>query len=209
MKATLLAIYTIALKLGGFGLLIVGVLDSSFLFMPLGNDLLMVGLTANHHGKLLYYAAMATLGSVAGCLIIDWIGRKGGEEGLHKLLSERRIEYVKKKVTQEAGWALALAAIMPPPFPFTPFVVGAAAFQYPRKKLFSILATMRFLRFAGIGLLGIFFGDRILNIAKEPAVEYSIIAIVIISIIGSVASIYKWIQRSRTARGPSGAEAPA
>ena len=84
-------------------MLILGVLDSSFLFMPLGNDLLMVAMTASRHVMLPYYAGMATAGSVLGCLITDILGRKGGEAGLEKKLPRKRMEYIKRKVTQRAG----------------------------------------------------------------------------------------------------------
>src|SRR5947207_3972399 len=113
--------------LGGFGLLILGVLDSSFLFSPFGNDLLMIALTARRHGRILFYAAMATAGSVLGCFITDAISRKGGEAGLEKRVPKRRLNYIKKKVKKSAGWALVLAALMPPPFPFTLFVAASAA----------------------------------------------------------------------------------
>ena len=33
-------------RMGGFGLIRFGILDSSFLFLPLGNDLLLIVLTA-------------------------------------------------------------------------------------------------------------------------------------------------------------------
>ena len=36
-------------SLGGPGLLLLGILDSSFLFAPLGNDLLVVAMTARKH----------------------------------------------------------------------------------------------------------------------------------------------------------------
>src|ERR1700704_5621630 len=111
MRSALLAVYAIASKLGGFGLLLVGLFDSSFLFMPLGNDLLMLGLTANHPHRLLYYAAMATAGSVAGCFLTDVIARKGGEEGLKRLLSPGQIEYLKRRVSNNSGWPIAVAAI--------------------------------------------------------------------------------------------------
>jgi membrane protein YqaA with SNARE-associated domain len=200
MKSTLLAICAVAAKMGGFGLLILGILDSSFfLFMPLGNDLLMLGLTAQNHKKLLYYAAMAAAGSAIGCLLTDAVARKGGEEGLPRLLPPKRIEYVKKKLSKKAGWAIALGALMPPPFPFTAFVAASAAFQYPRKKLFSVLVPARFARFCVIGLLAIFFGDGVLRIADSPFVEYTLIGVVIISIVGSAVSVYRWIQRSRVA----------
>jgi membrane protein YqaA with SNARE-associated domain len=210
LKATVLAIYAIALKLGGIGLLIVGLLDSSFLFMPFGNDLLILGLTANHHDKLLYYAVMATLGSGAGCFLTDWVARKGGEEGLQKLFSPKSFEYAKKRVSTKAGWALALASIMPPPFPFTLIVAGAAAFQYPRKKLLTIVVAMRFVRFLGIGLLAVFFGRGILQIAESRWVQYPILGLVILSIVGSAISLHNRIKRhGSTSKGPAEAATPA
>jgi Uncharacterized membrane-associated protein len=195
MKQALLAVYAIAAKLGGIGLVLVGLFDSSFLFMPLGNDLLMLGLTANHHARLLYYAAMATAGSLAGCFITDWIARKGGEEGLQKMLPRNRIEYLKKRVRNNTGWPIALAAILPPPFPFTAVVAGAAALQYPRRKLLLILGVMRYIRFAGIGILSIFFGRQILDISQHPFVEYSVLGLVVLAIAGSAVSIFKWTRR--------------
>jgi len=36
-------------KFGGLGLVVLGILDSSFLFAPLGNDLLVVAMTARKH----------------------------------------------------------------------------------------------------------------------------------------------------------------
>jgi membrane protein YqaA with SNARE-associated domain len=185
------------LHLGGFGLLIFGALDSSFLVMPLGNDLLMVALTARHKARLPYYAAMATAGSVIGCLIMDLIARTGGEQGLEKALGSKRTEYVKKKVRKNAGWALAVASLMPPPFPFTPFVAGAAALQYPRKKLLGVVAGARFVRFSIDGLLAVLFGTRILRWAQTPVFIYAMIGLIVISIAASAISIYGWIRRSR------------
>src|ERR1700761_2832075 len=85
-------------SLGGVGLLLLGILDSSFLFMPLGNDLLVVALTASHHQRMLYYAAMASAGSVIGCFLTDLVCRKGGEKGLEKNFSGRTMDYVQKKI---------------------------------------------------------------------------------------------------------------
>lgn len=212
MKAFLLHIAGILYGLGGLGLLIMGVLDSSFLFMPLGNDLLVIALTARHESRMPYYAVMATLGSVAGVLLVDVLSRKGGEKGLNGRVSPERLEYVKRKMERRAGWALALAALMPPPFPFTPFVVAASALQYPRKRLLGIIALARLVRFSGAGLLAIIFGRRIIRMADTPAVQYVIVALVIVSIAGSAASVYSWVRRSRSktpGMREAGGDAPA
>ncbi len=183
--------------LGGFGLLLLGILDSSFLFLPLGIDLLMVALTAQHHDRMLYYAAMAAAGSVLGSFTTDWVSRKGGEAGLKNRISPRRLKYIQTRVEKRAGVALALSAVAPPGFPFTPFVIVAAALQYPRVKLLSIVALFRFIRFAIEGLLAIRFGPRILRLAQMPAVQHAILAVVIISIVGSAWSLYKLYKSSR------------
>lgn len=197
MKAFLASLYFVFLRLGGFGLLIMGVLDSSFLFMPLGNDLLIVAMTVKKHAMLPYYAFMAASGSVLGCALVDFLSRKGGEAGLEKTMSPRRLEYVKKKVKKSAGWAVAFASLMPPPFPFTPFIAAASALQYSRKKLLTVVAVTRLVRFLIVGLLAVVFGERILHLAEKPALQYAILAIVVISIAGSALSIYTWIKRSR------------
>lgn len=176
-----------------------GVLDSSFLFMPLGNDLLVIALTARHEARMPYYAVMATLGSVGGVLLIDVLSRKGGEKGLTGRVPPERLAYIKGKMEKRAGWAIAIASLMPPPFPFTPFVIAAAALQYPRKRLLAIIAASRLLRFSVAGVLAIIFGRRIIKMADSPIVEYTIVFIVIVSIAGSAFSIYSWIRRSKGA----------
>ena len=116
------ALFRFFWELGGPGLLLLGILDSSFLFAPLGNDLLVVALSAHYHSvpRMLYYAAMSTIGSVLGCLLVDMILRPAGEHGLAKHLPARRIGYIKAKVERNAAWALIVASVAPPPFPFTP-----------------------------------------------------------------------------------------
>ncbi len=59
-----------AVSLGGPGLFIIAFLDSSFLSFPEVNDLLIIWLTTQHKERMVYYAAMTTLGSVAGCLAL-------------------------------------------------------------------------------------------------------------------------------------------
>jgi len=187
--------------LGGFGLLLLGILDSSFLFMPLGNDLLVVALTANHHQRMLYYAAMASAGSVVGCFLTDLVCRKGGEKGLEKNFSGRTMDYVQKKIKNHAGPALAVACLLPPPFPFTPFVIVMAALQYPRWKLLGIVAAGRLIRFTAEGWLAIVYGRRILEMAKNPLLQQIVIGLVVISIAGSAWSIYSWVKRARAGHG--------
>jgi membrane protein YqaA with SNARE-associated domain len=185
--------------LGGPGLLLLGILDSSFLFAPLGNDLLVVAMTAHYHSvsRMLYYAAMSTIGSVLGCLLVDVTLRSAGEHGLARYLPARRIGYIKGKVERNAAWALIVASIAPPPFPFTPFIMAAAALQYPRKKMLAITGAARMVRFTAIGALALIFGRRILRWAQSDVVQAILIGLIVLCIVGSVISVVSWIRRSR------------
>lgn len=184
--------------LGGFGLLLLGVLDSSFLFLPLGNDLLVVALTAAHHERMFWYVAMAAAGSVAGVDFTRWVSAKSGEKSLEATHKTRQVAYVEKKVKERGGIALAIASLMPPPFPFTPFIIVAAALQYPRKRMLAIVGACRALRFTIDGVLALIFGRQIIRIARAPRFQVFIIVLVIVSIAGSAFSIYGWIRKSRT-----------
>jgi membrane protein YqaA with SNARE-associated domain len=190
-------------NMGGPGLLVLGILDSSFIFAPLGNDLLVVAMTARSHStlKMLYYAGMSTIGSMLGCLLVDIIMRKAGEKGLEKHLSPKRLEYVRKKVEKRAGWALAVASIAPPPFPFTPFVMATAALQYSRAKMLAIVGAARMVRFTVLGLLALRFGRSILKWAEGDVVQGILIGLVVLFAVGSVISVYGWIKRSRSVGG--------
>jgi len=199
MHALLKSLAHFFFSLGGVGLLLLGVLDSSFLFMPLGNDLLVIALTASRHQFVAYYVAMATTGSVAGVAFTDWVSRKGGKKGIEGNGKTRRVRYIERKVQQNGGLALAFAALMPPPFPFTPFIIVASALQYPRKKLLGIIGVARGIRFGIEGWLALIFGRGIIRMGQDPNVQWAIIGLVVISMTGSVWSIWNWVRKSRTA----------
>lgn len=186
--------------MGGFGLLILSTIDSSPLFFPFGNDLLMVAMTARRHKMIFYYALMAAAGSVVGSFIVDALSRTEGEKAFEKTVSPKRFTYIKTRVTRRAGLALAFASLMPPPFPYTPFVAGAAAFQYPRKRLLSVIFFTRFARFLIDGILAILLGKRLLALAHSRTVDYAVLALVLLSVGVSIFALVKLIRDSRRAR---------
>jgi membrane protein YqaA with SNARE-associated domain len=141
---------------------------------------------------------MSTIGSILGCLLVDIVLRPAGEHGLAKHLPARRIGYIKGKVERNAAWALVVASIAPPPFPFTPFVMAAAALQYPRNKMLVITGAARMVRFTAIGALALVFGRRILEWAQSGVVQGVLIGIIALCVVGSVISVLGWIRRSRS-----------
>jgi membrane protein YqaA with SNARE-associated domain len=191
-------LFAFFLHLGAFGLVLLGVLDSSFLFLPVGNDLLLVVLVARNHGQLPVYVLAASLGSAAGVLLLDLVCRKGGEEGLKKMMSRKRLSYLKKKMKQNAAVPLIVACLAPPPFPFTAVIAAAGAFQYPRLRLLGLVFGARAIRFSLIGLAAIRFGRGILRIANAPQFTWFMVGFTALCLIGSTLSIIRWIRLSRS-----------
>jgi len=185
------------LSLGAFGPLIFGIADSSFLFLPFGNDLLVVILTVRNHAHLPWYVLTAAIGSTLGVVLLDAVCRKGGEEGLKRMMKPRRLEYFKRRMSNQAAVAIGLACLAPPPFPFTLVIASASAFAYPRPRLLGLVFIARAIRFTIIGMLAIRFGRDILRIARTPETTWIMIAFILVCLVGSAFQVLQWVRRSR------------
>lgn len=174
-----------------------GALDSSFLFVPVGNDLVVVLLVARHHANWGLYVLSAVCGSTLGVFFLDLVARKAGETGVQKVAGSRRFDYLKRKIGKYGGRALALACLSPPPFPFTMVVATTSALEYPRRKLLLIIAASRAVRFTILAVLALKYGQGILRIVNSSPFKWTMIAFVFLCIAGSVFSIAKWVRGSR------------
>ena len=67
-------------RLGGPGLVLLGIADNSVVPLTGSMDVLTIWLAARHREPWPYYAAMATIGAVIGGYITYALARKGGKE---------------------------------------------------------------------------------------------------------------------------------
>jgi len=185
-------------SLGGLGLLLLGTLDSSFLVLPLGNDLLMVALTANHREHMFYYVAMATAGSIIGVTLAHWVSSKTGQKAIEGGKKSGQVQYVERQMKKYGGLAIGVAALAPPGFPFTAFIVVSAALQYPLKRMVAIVGACRLVRFLVEGFLALIYGHRIIAMAKSPGLQVFLILLIVVSIAASVFSVWGWVRKGRT-----------
>ena len=200
MKRVVLHLGHFFFALGGVGLLLFGMLDSSFLFLPVGNDLLIAALTANNPHHMLYYVAMATAGSTIGVALAHFVSSRTGKKAIEGDHKSRKIAFVERKVQQYGGLAIAVATLAPPGFPFTAFIVAAAALQFPLGKMLAIVASCRLVRFLVVGWLALYYGSRIMDMAKAPAFQIFLTVLIAVSIAGSIFSIWGWVRKGRGAR---------
>ncbi len=161
-----------AFRAGALGLLVVGALDSSFLMLPLGNDLLLMALSARFHDKVVWYVLAAVVGSMLGMYLTIWLSGKG-QKGLQKTVGRSRFKFIQERIEKHGVWALSLAGMMPPPFPFTAFVAAASAAKYPPKKLLMIVGCSRLARFSIEAALAVHYGRWVLSarvrLSAKPA----------------------------------------
>jgi membrane protein YqaA with SNARE-associated domain len=186
------------LQFGVFGLFFLAIADDSFLFLPIGSDLLTVLLVARHSDQLAVCVLAAATGSTIGVLLLDLVCRKGGEEGLKRLVKPKLLTYLKRQMEQHAAAALIVSCLAPPPFPFGASIAAASAFQYPRPRLLVLVFVARAVRFSLVGWAAIYFGRRILRIANSTEFLWIMSGFIAFCLIGSIVSITHWVRIGRS-----------
>jgi membrane protein YqaA with SNARE-associated domain len=144
---------------GGLGLFLIAFLDSSVLTFPVINDLLLIDLSVKNPARMPYYAAMATLGSVGGCLLLYFLARKGGEAMFHKHAGPRA-QHIHAWINRNGFLSILVTALLPPPTPFKVFVIAAGALDMPMRTFVLGLLVARGFRFFGEGFLAVKYGDQ-------------------------------------------------
>jgi membrane protein YqaA with SNARE-associated domain len=150
-------------RLGGWGLVLLGVADNSVVPLTGSMDVLTIWLAARHREPWIYYALMATIGAVLGGYITYSLARKGGKHAMERRLSKRRAAKVYKRFERWGFGAIAIPAVLPPPFPFVPFLLAAGAMQYSRAKFLGALVLGRGVRYSVAAYFGALYGRQILR----------------------------------------------
>ena len=185
--------------IGYFGPLVTGILDSSFLVLPFGNDLVVVGMVSHRPHGAPWYVVSAACGSCLGVLLLTLVARKLGEEGIKKVAGEKRFENLHGRIEKRAGAAVALAGLAPPPFPFTIVIAIVAALDYPIWRILLFNFCARAVRFAVLAILALEFGRSVIQIAKAPAFQWGMIVFIALGVVASVFSLWNWWRKIRKA----------
>ena len=185
------------LRLGIFGLFLLSALDSSFLVLPFGNDVLLIAMVSRDRSSLVWisYVLVSALGSILGVFVIDLIMRKAGEKGLERFVSAKKIEKFKAKLENKAGVTVFVATLLPPPFPFTPVVMTASALQTPRTKLLGAVFVGRLVRCTIEALLALYFGRKLIAYINSDVVTYFVYGLIALAAVLSTLSLITWLRR--------------
>jgi membrane protein YqaA with SNARE-associated domain len=192
-------IYGVALSIGGVGLFGIAFLDSSFISLPQINDILVVLMVTQNKSWMLYYAFMATAGSVAGCYVIYFLAEKGGEAFRKRRLRSGRGAGILALYKRHGLLALIVPALLPPPAPFKLFVLMAGVAGVRPLPFIGAIAFARGLRYVALGILAIYYGDAALELMRTRGREVALWLAGII-VVGAVAWWW-WNRRASRAAG--------
>ena len=110
-------------------------------------------------GSILALVIVCTLGSAAGCVVLYFAGRKGGQVILGKFDEQRRVQ-VREQIERYGFWAVLGSVMGPPPVPTKLFVLSAGVFGMRISKLLAGVIIGRTIRYSVSAYLAVTLGDR-------------------------------------------------
>lgn len=183
-------------RLGGPGLVLVGLVDNSVVPFPGGMDVFTILLSMSHRELWWYYAIMATIGSALGGYLTYRMGQKGGEETLEKKFSKKRADKIRGIFKKYGFWAIVVGCITPPPVPISPFFIAPGIAKYPLRKFFAAVALGRSARYFLVAYLGSIYGRTVFHwlFRYYRPVLYILLTL---TLLGGLAALYYWRRSKR------------
>lgn len=190
---TAATIWTTLRRWGGLGLLLIGVVDSSFIPTLGSLDIFNAVLAARHRDLWWYYAMMSTAGSVAGAYLMYRLASGAGTGWLQKRMGAARVARVDRMLEKYGVAAVLIAVVAPPPFPSSPFFVAAGALKFPlRKYLIAVIAGRAF-RYSLVAWIASHYSRGIIRVLRHPQ-QYApvTISITLALVLVAVAAALVW-----------------
>lgn len=189
---TVLLVWTWLVRLGGPGLILLGIADNSIIPLTGSMDVLTIWLAAGHRNLWPYYAAMATVGAVLGGYVTYAIGRKSGKEAIQKKIKKSRADKLFNRFDRWGFTTVAVGALLPPPFPLVPVLLTAGAMQYSRKKFVGALTLGRAVRYSLIAGFGSIYARQITGFFNRYY-KLAVLILIGLALIGAVLALREYL----------------
>jgi membrane protein YqaA with SNARE-associated domain len=183
--------------LGPLGEVLLGIADASVIPTPGSLDILIILLvgSAPHHWWIFVIAA--TVGSAIGALITYGIGLEGGKEGLEKRIPEKTLKNVYRWSEKYGVGAVAVPALLPPPFPLSPFLLAAGVLRVPKTKFLTAYSAGRLVRYSIVAWLGRLYGKSLIDVMQHYS-KPIIWALIVLAVLGGIgAGIYIYDRKKK------------
>ncbi|HEY7288974.1 MAG TPA: VTT domain-containing protein [Vicinamibacterales bacterium] len=182
------------------GVFVLAALDSTIVFsLPLGIDAAVVILSARTSRTWWWVVpVIAVSGSLVGAALTFWTGVKIGESGLERYIHSSRLDRVRRKIKKSGAIALAVLDLIPPPFPFTPFVLAAGALSVRVSTFFVTLAICRLLRFGIEAALAQLYGQQVLSLLNSNLFHDIAAVMIALAVIATIVSVVRLMTSTRS-----------
>ena len=178
-----------------WGLWLIAALDSTIIFtLPLAVDITVIVLSSLVRDLFWVYPLVATAGSLCGAAVTYYIGSRVGDAGLGRFVSGSRLSAVRRRVQTRGAVAIAFLDLVPPPFPFTAFILAAGALKVSAHRFFIWLAVARLLRFGVEAVLAYFYGRHIISWFQSERFEYIAWFLVAAALLGTTLAVIQLIR---------------
>jgi membrane protein YqaA with SNARE-associated domain len=188
--------WLLALFATPLGIFVLAALDSTmFFFFPLGIDAVVIIVSARMSSRAWMIPILATAGSVAGAALTFSMGTIIGDAGLERYAPRKRLTMIRARLKNTGAIGLAALDLIPPPFPFTAFVLAAGALEVKKTAFFVTLILCRLLRFGAESLFAVWYGRRILGWFDSDLFRAVVTLIILAAIAVSIVSIVRTFGR--------------
>jgi membrane protein YqaA with SNARE-associated domain len=182
------------------GIVLLSMADSTLFFsLPFGIDAAVIIAAARARQLAWAIPFLGAFGSTVGAALTFWMGAKIGEKGLDAHVSLRRLERIRNTLKTKGAIALAVLDLIPPPFPFTPFVLAAGALEVDKTLMFVTLVICRILRFGLEAYLATRYGERIVAWLDSDFFRHTVFVLIVAAVALSIFSIVKIVRATRNA----------
>lgn len=174
---------------GIFGLTL---FDGSLLWLLPGiNDIVVISFVIAKRtlGWAVIAVVVATCGSVLGAMASYRIGHRGGANLLRKRFPPKLLARVEEWTNRLGAIPVGVAAVMPPPFPYAPFVVSAGVMNVPKTRFRIFVGMGRGIRYSLEAVLALYVGRHLLHRLDSfywAALEPALILIAVVLVVWGV-----------------------
>jgi len=198
--------WIISLFVSPVGIVVLAALDSTLFFsLPFGIDAVVIILSARLHSLFWVVPLLATAGATAGAALTFWMGVQIGEKGLDRYAPPKRLRRIRARVKNSGAIALATLDLIPPPFPFTLFVLAAGALEVKASTFFITLVACRLLRFGVEAILAILYGRGILAWLDSDIFHDIVAVTILLATAFSILSLVRLVRSTRPHQGRAAA----
>jgi len=133
-------------------------------------------MVTRHPATMPWYVVATVAGSLAGCLVMHAIGKKGGEALVRKRFAGERVERAMASLQRHGTIAVLVPSLLPPPAPFKLFVLLAGVVGISRGRFDAAIAIGRGARYVALGILAVRYGEAALRYVRENGARVSLFA---------------------------------